>query len=397
MLFLFFVILTARAYAVNWRNVSYHLLGVPYSEANDNFSMCAFSMKVVRWCRMLNGLGVDYVTYVNANADAACRNVVTIFSSQEREMYYGDDDAWRSSYFDQRTNSPGAVEWIRRTLAAVNERKRGNDILLVVFGTMHAEIARRSGLTGVEVGVGYRQTFSFFQVFESYTWHAALAQMNREDGIATVSNYHAVIPMCYYVDEFDQTCVDAICGPDKPDPYFAFVARIDVGKGILVALSLLCNLDNVRLKVAGTGNIDHFLEGFPKCRDRVDYLGVLTAKKRNNLLGGAIALLSPTQYLEPFGSVVVESMFLGTPVISSDQGGMSETVLHGVTGFRCRTLGCFVQAARKVQLLSREEIRRVATSKFDCNFLVHKHVEFFQDVLNVQTGNGWFAVGEDEI
>jgi glycosyltransferase involved in cell wall biosynthesis len=198
--------------------------------------------------------------------------------------------------------------------------------------------------------------------------------------------------MCYYVDEFVQTCADEICGPNENDPYFAFVARIDVGKGILVALSLLCNLSSVRLKVAGTGNLNFFLEGFPNCRDRVDYVGVLTASERNNLLSGAIALLSPTQYLEPFGSVVVESMFLGTPVISSDQGGMSETVQHGVTGFRCRTLGCFVQAARNVHLLSREEVRRFAASKFDCNFLIQKHVEFFQDVLNVQTGNGWFAL-----
>lgn len=35
---------------------------------------------------------------------------------------------------------------------------------------------------------------------------------------------------------------------------------------------------------------------------------------------------------EPFGRVIVESMFAGTPVIASDAGGAREIVTHGVTG-----------------------------------------------------------------
>lgn len=35
---------------------------------------------------------------------------------------------------------------------------------------------------------------------------------------------------------------------------------------------------------------------------------------------------------EPFGRVIVESMFVGTPVIASDAGGAREIVTHGVTG-----------------------------------------------------------------
>jgi glycosyltransferase involved in cell wall biosynthesis len=370
---------------IGWRNVSYHLLGIPYSEANENFSMCAFSMKIVRWCRMLNYLNVSYTAYVNENADPACRNVVTIFSSEERIKYYGDDAHWKSAYFDQRTNSPGAIEWIRRAKIEVQNRKVENDLVLAVFGTMHAEIVHESGLAGIEVGVGYRSTFSNFQVVESYTWQAALAQLHSNNEAAIVSNYHTVIPMCYFPDEFaaERNLVGA--------PYLAFVARIDVNKGILIALSLLCKLDEVRLKVAGTGNLSHFLEGFPSCRDRVEYVGVLTAKQRNNLIAGAVALLAPTQYLEPFGSVVVESMFLGTPVISSDQGGMSETVQHGVSGFRCRTLGCYAQAAKHVSSLSREQIRQLAMAKFVCDDLIHKHTDFFQDVIDVQSGQGWYT------
>jgi glycosyltransferase involved in cell wall biosynthesis len=247
----------------------------------------------------------------------------------------------------------------------------------------------------IEVGVGYRSTFSLFQVIESYTWQAALAQANSREA-PTVSNYHAVIPMCYFADEFVRTCRDELCGSSYEPPYLAFAARIDVGKGILVALSLLCSLGDVRLKIAGTGNISFFLDGFPHCRDRVDYLGVLTPNQRNEMIAGASALLAPTQYLEPFGSSVVESMFLGTPVISSDHGGMSETVQHGVTGFRCRTLGCFIQAAKKVRSLNRQRIKDYAARKYSCNTLRFKHVDFIQDVLDVQTAKGWYTEKADD-
>jgi glycosyltransferase involved in cell wall biosynthesis len=35
---------------------------------------------------------------------------------------------------------------------------------------------------------------------------------------------------------------------------------------------------------------------------------------------------------EPFGRVIVESMFVGTPVIASDAGGAREILTNGVTG-----------------------------------------------------------------
>ncbi len=40
-----------------------------------------------------------------------------------------------------------------------------------------------------------------------------------------------------------------------------------------------------------------------------------------------------TPYREPFGLVAIESMACGTPIISINEGGPLETVLHGETGF----------------------------------------------------------------
>jgi glycosyltransferase involved in cell wall biosynthesis len=351
-------------------------MGIPYSELNTNFSMCAFTQKVRRWCRILNDMNVNYITYANANTDFVCRNAVTIFSSSEREAFFGKDNNWRvgGQYFDQRTDSPGAVEWIRRASIEVTRRKNVTDLILATFGTMHASISTATGLTAIEVGVGYRETFSSFRVFESYTWLSTFLRTSSER-VDTLSLYDAVIPICYYDDEFT--------GPRlRSHPYLAFVGRITESKGIVLALNVLSRSPHLRLKVAGTGNLTPFLAQFSNCSDRVDYLGVLDSEARNHLLSGALALLAPTLYVEPFGSVVVESMFMGTPVITTDHAAMSETVWDGVTGFRCRTIDCFVTSVHNAGSLNRTRIMRYAQSNYRCQTMASRYAEYFPDVLN---------------
>jgi glycosyltransferase involved in cell wall biosynthesis len=62
----------------------------------------------------------------------------------------------------------------------------------------------------------------------------------------------------------------------------------------------------------------------------IEFLGKVSDGERDELLGGARALLFPGE--EDFGIVPVEAQAAGTPVIAYGVGGAAESVLDGRTG-----------------------------------------------------------------
>jgi len=61
---------------------------------------------------------------------------------------------------------------------------------------------------------------------------------------------------------------------------------------------------------------------------------------------------------------VVEAQLCGTPVITTDWGGFTETVDEGVSGYRCRSLADFLAAWEKVGRLDRTVIRKRALERW---------------------------------
>jgi glycosyltransferase involved in cell wall biosynthesis len=115
---------------------------------------------------------------------------------------------------------------------------------------------------------------------------------------------------------------------------------------------------------------------------------VLKPKERNDLVIGAEALLLPTLYREPFGGAAVEAQMLGTPAITTDHAAFAETIWHGVTGYRCGTLRCFVEAAKQAHLLDRDVIASRAKKVHNCDVVQYQYEDYFQDVLNLWDARG---------
>lgn len=147
--------------------------------------------------------------------------------------------------------------------------------------------------------------------------------------------------------------------------YLAFVGRITPDKRPDLAVEV-ARAAGLPLKVAAAVHSadraywETTIEPLFASHD-VEFLGEVGDEAKSQLLGGALATLFPSDWPEPFGLVVVESLACGTPVIALDRGAIRELFRHGVHGFVCEDVASMIDAVRKVGDLDRAACRERAT------------------------------------
>jgi len=119
--------------------------------------------------------------------------------------------------------------------------------------------------------------------------------------------------------------------------YFAFLGRIAAEKGVDRAISIARKC-GVPLRIAAKVDKmdrEYFNEKIRPLLDgsSAEYIGEITDKEKSEFLSGAVALLDPIDWPEPFGLVMIEAMACGTPVIAFNRGSVREVVDDGLTGF----------------------------------------------------------------
>jgi glycosyltransferase involved in cell wall biosynthesis len=104
------------------------------------------------------------------------------------------------------------------------------------------------------------------------------------------------------------------------------VGRLSAERGIetLVRAWSQAGIDDLELVVVGEGPLRSRLEAM--AAGNVRFTGPLDANDVRGLMLTARALLFPTQWFEPFGLVVAESMAAGLPVVGSDIGAVPEII-----------------------------------------------------------------------
>jgi glycosyltransferase involved in cell wall biosynthesis len=154
--------------------------------------------------------------------------------------------------------------------------------------------------------------------------------------------------------------------------YLLFLGRISPEKRPDRAIEI-AKRAGLRLKIAAKvdkADAAYFAESIAPLLGHplVDFLGEVGESAKPGLIGGAVALLFPIDWPEPFGLVMIEAMACGTPVIAFRGGSVAELVDDGVTGAIVEDIPGAVAAVGRVAALDRGVVR----ARFEQRFTVER-------------------------
>jgi glycosyltransferase involved in cell wall biosynthesis len=113
----------------------------------------------------------------------------------------------------------------------------------------------------------------------------------------------------------------------------------------------------------------------------VEYVGEIGDSDKSAFLSGALALLLPIDWPEPFGLVMIEAMACGTPVIAYPSGSVPEVIEHGITGLIVdgeKSAAAAIDA--ELAGLSRQTIRRRFEERFTARRMASDYVELYREL-----------------
>jgi glycosyltransferase involved in cell wall biosynthesis len=356
---------------------TFHVLGLPHTVSSKEFNACAYTQKVVKFGKMMTERGHTVIHYGHEDSDLICTEHVPVITNANWKITYGDHD-WRKKFFKFDTKDYAYQTFYLNAIREVGKRKQPNDFILPFWGSGVRPICdAHPDLITVEPGIGYAGGhWARWKVWESYAIYHAYCGM-KNVGNCNQDWYDVVIPNYFEVEDFEYKT-------DKED-YFLYLGRVYSGKGVDVAIQATQKA-GVKLVIAGQKE-----EGY-KLPDHVEYVGYADVPTRKKLMSNAKASFLPSMYVEPFGGVQIENLLSGTPTITTDWGSFAENNLHGVTGYRCRTMGDFVDAVKNIDQIMPWDCKR-----FGMNFSLKKvapmYEKYFSDVMDVYTGEGWYSEG----
>jgi len=199
----------------------------------------------------------------------------------------------------------------------------------------------------------------------------------RDDQISVIYNPVGVPISSYLENNYNDV--------ERPSNYFICVGRLEHQKAFhyaLQAFSKICSeYSDFRLKIIGKGSLEKALRAQAELlniSDKVDFIGYV----RNPVhyyIGARATLL--TSVYEGFPNVLIESIFLGTPVLSFDcPSGPNEIIVQGKNGYLIDSYDTEAFAKAMISLIKSPpspDVVMKTSLKFDRDKIFNKYEELF--------------------
>ncbi|MGJ5132988.1 MULTISPECIES: glycosyltransferase family 4 protein [unclassified Bradyrhizobium] len=170
--------------------------------------------------------------------------------------------------------------------------------------------------------------------------------------------------------------------------YLAVLGRIAPEKGVdrAIKIAMRCGIP---LKIAA--KIDRADQDYYEQTIRplihgnplVEFIGEISDHEKPEFLSGALGLLLPIDWPEPFGLVMIESMACGTPVIAYNRGSVPEVIDDGLTGFIVEDELSAVAAVSRLPELSRARVRAQFERRFTARRMALDYLAAYRSLIDI--------------
>jgi glycosyltransferase involved in cell wall biosynthesis len=176
--------------------------------------------------------------------------------------------------------------------------------------------------------------------------------------------------------------------PHVQPTYLAFLGRVSPEKRVDLAIEIAAR---ARLPLKIAAKVDKADEAYFRntiepllAQPHVEFLGEISEAEKAGFLSGALALLFPIDWPEPFGLAMIEAMACGTPVIAFRRGSVPEVIEHGVTGYIVDNVDAAVRATAQLAALSRSEVRDQFERRFTSRTMALHYLDVYTELTAVR-------------
>ncbi len=216
--------------------------------------------------------------------------------------------------------------------------------------------------------------------------HALVAGFADAPFVSISNNQRTPLAELNFVDTIYHGLPGQLLRPNlQPGQYLAFLGRLTPEKGAHIAIRL-AQQTHLPLRIAAKiprmqthyfkEQIEPLLDG-----DRVEFVGEVNERQKQEFLGSAMAMLFPIDWPEPFGLVMIEAMACGTPVIAWRRGSVPEIIEDGVTGFVVDNEAEAIHAIERIPTLDRRQVRAAFERRFTARRMAESYRRGFERLI----------------
>jgi len=185
--------------------------------------------------------------------------------------------------------------------------------------------------------------------------------------------------------------VDASSFNKNPDNYILFAGRLSQEKGVFTLLKAAVKVPELPLKILGDGPLENEIKQFitENSLNHIELLGCQPQKQFEKYLANALVTIMPSECFENCPLTVINSLYLGTPVLASRTGGIPDFVPEEKAGWLF-TPGNVDELTQKLQMVEnnkekiikmRPQVRKWGVEQFSPETNYKRLIKIYEEIM----------------